>query len=136
MQKIVSLFRDLITPLLVIGLAGVIAFDHFLPHDRDARPALVDGKALGRSFAPLAASALADGWIAAADAMDSGKSVAEAQAILQAAWKEARVKAFAAKVAPALGVVLPEGAEPNDPAKRAEVSKLWRDFAAGLKGGR
>ena len=26
--------------------------------------------------------------------------------------------------------------EPNTPAARAEVVKLWRDFAAGLKGGR
>ena len=136
MQKIGSFFRDLVTPILVLVMGGVIAHDHFFPRDPADRPSLVDGKALGRSFAPLAASTLAEGWIAAADAIDAGKTVAEAQVSLQQAWKDARAKAFAAKVAPGLNVVLPEGAEPSDPAKRAEVSKLWRDFAAGLKGAR
>ncbi len=136
MQKFGSFFRDLVTPVLVLLMGGVIVYDHFVPRDPPDRPSLVDGKALGRSFAPLAASTMAEGWIAAADAIEKGKSVAEAQAALQAAWKDARVKAFAAKAAPGLGVVLPEGAEPGDPAKRAEVAKLWRDFAAGLKGGR
>ena len=136
MQKFGNVFRDIVTPLLVLVMGGVIAYDHFVPRDPTDRPSLVDGKALGRSFAPLAASSLGEGWLAAADAIDQGKTVAEAQAALQSAWKEARVKAFAAKVAPGLGVVLPEGAEPSDPAKRAEVAKLWRDFAAGLKGAR
>ncbi len=136
MQRIGSFFRDLVTPLLVLLMGGVIAYDHFVTRDPADRPSLVDGKALGRSYAPLAASTLAEGWSAAADAIDQGKSVAEAQAVLQATWKEARVKAFAAKVSPGMGVVLPEGTEPNDPVKRAEVAKLWRDFAAGLKGGR
>ena len=126
----------LLTPLAVLVLAGVVAYDHLAPGPRPPRRRRSTARRLGRSFAPAAASNLGDGWLAAADALEQGKTVADAQAALQAAWQDARIKAFAAKVAPEFARVLPEGAEPTDPAKRAEVVKLWRDFAAGLKGGR
>jgi hypothetical protein len=68
--------------------------------------------------------------------MEQGKTVTEAQSALQTTWQEARIKAFTTRIAPEFSKVLPEGQEPTNPADRAEVVKLWRDFAAGLKGGR
>ena len=51
-------------------------------------------------------------------------------------WKAARVEAFNANVAPALALVLPEGAEPTTPERRAKVVEFWRAaFARGLRGG-
>jgi len=133
-QKIGSMFRDFLTPVIVLLMGGVIAYDHFAARGPSAPTPLVDGRALGRSFAPAAASALGDGWKAAADALEKGKSVGESQSALQDAWKDARIRAFSARVAPEFSRVLTEGAEPTDPVKRAEVVKLWRDFASGLKG--
>ncbi len=136
MQKLGSLIPNVVTPLLILMIGGVVAYDHFSPKTPSPSTATVDGKALGRSYAPVVASSLGDGWLAAADALEQGKSTPEAQAALQAAWQAARTKAFAAKVATPFSRVLPEGTEPADPARRAEVVRLWRDFASGLKGGR
>jgi len=133
-QKIGSIFRDFLTPVVVLLMGGVVAYDHFTLRGPATPTPLVEGKSLGRAFAPAAAAALGDGWKAAADALEKGKTVGESQSALQDAWKDARIRAFAARVAPEFARVLTEGAEPTDPAKRAEVVKLWRDFASGLKG--
>jgi hypothetical protein len=98
--------------------------------------AAADGVALGRSYAPVLASTYGDGWTAAADSLEKGGAVGDAQKALQDTWRDARERAFAARVTPAFARVLPEGAEPSTPEKRAEVVKLWRDFARGLKGGK
>jgi hypothetical protein len=136
MQKIGSFLQTILTPLAVIILAGVVAYDHVSgDHSSDSR-SVVNGKALGRSFAPIVATNLGDAWLAAADALEQGKSIPEAQAALQAAWQDARIKSFAAKIAPEFIKVLPEGHDPTNLALRADVVKLWRDFATGLKGGR
>ncbi len=136
MNKIASFIQGVLTPLAVLVIAGVVAYDHFVPPVPATPQSIVNGKALGRSFAPSVSSSLGDAWLAAADALEQGKDIADAQTSLQAAWQAARIKAFTAQVAPEFSKVLPEGAEPTDPSKRAEVVKLWRDFAAGLKGGR
>lgn len=136
MQKIGQVFQSIVTPLALLVLAGVVAHDHFRGDEPSAPQVSVNGKALGRAYAASAASTLGDGWLAAADAIEQGKTVSEAQAAFQVAWQAARTKAFAEKVSPGFARVLAEGQEPTDPAKRAEVGKLWRDFAAGLKGGR
>jgi hypothetical protein len=136
MQKIGSFIQNILTPLAVLLLAGVVVHDHFQADGPSGNQPTVNGKALGRSFAPTIASNLGDAWLAAADALEQGKTVTEAQSALQLAWQAARVKSFSTKVAPEFIKVLPEGQEPNTPAARAEVVKLWRDFAAGLKGGR
>ena len=136
MQKIVSFIQSVLTPLAVVVLAGVVAYDHLAPRGPAVPQSIVNGKALGRAFAPSVSSSLGDAWLAAADELEQGKGMSDAQTALQAAWQDARTKAFAAKVAPEFSKVLAEGSEPTDPAKRAEVVKLWRDFAAGLKGGR
>ncbi len=136
MQKIGSFIQCILTPMAVLLLAGVVVHDHLEGNGPLGPESAVNGKLLGRSFAPTVASNLGDAWLAAANALEQGKTVPEAQAALQLAWQDARVKAFSAKVAPEFIKVLPEGQEPNTPAARAEVVKLWRDFAAGLKGGR
>jgi len=136
MKTIASFIQSVLTPLAVLLLAGVVAYDHIEGRAPSTPRPIVNGKALGRSFAPMVSSNLGDAWLAAANALEQGKDITGAQAALQAAWQDARIKAFSAKVAPEFVKVLPEGLEPTDPAKRAEVVQLWRDFAAGLKGGR
>lgn len=129
--------RDYLSPLLTTLLLGVVAYDHFVaPRAVGPVPAAVDGTKLGRIYGPTLAPALADGWVAAAATLEAGKTVSEAQDALQTAFKAARVKQFTDKVAPEFARVLAEGTEPRDASARAEIVKLWRDFAAGLRGGR
>ena len=127
--------RDYLTPISVAFLAGVVAYDHLKTSLPPGPPTIVDGEKMGRAYAPTLASALSEGWTAAAEAVESGRSVAEAQDAMQAAFKAARVRSFSATVAPAFARVLPEGSEPKDDVQRAEVARLWRDFATGLKKG-
>lgn len=160
MQKFGNFLQTVVTPLVVLMTGGLILHDH-LPTKGPAAPApivlregavtpagprasagedappppTIGAWALGRAYAPVLADSLGDGWLAAAEALERGKTVPEAQADLQSAWRAARVRTFSAEVAPAFAAVLPEGSEPTDPAKRAEVVKLWRDFASGLKRG-
>lgn len=136
MAKLGSFFRDYLTPLLVLVIGGFVAYDHLVPREPAAPTSVVDGKALGRKFAGTVAATFGDAWQAGAATLAGGKSVAEAQAALQAKWQEGRTKAFATQVAPEFTRVLGEGSEPTDPTQRAQVVQLWRDFAAGLKGGK
>jgi hypothetical protein len=135
----------LVTQALLVVMIGVMGFTCYQV-TRDARDAsrptppapvaAADGVALGRSYAPVLASTYGDGWTAAADSLEKGGTVGDAQKALQDTWRDARERAFAARAVPAFARVLPEGAEPSTPEKRAEVVKLWRDFARGLKGGK
>jgi hypothetical protein len=136
MNKLSRFVQTVLTPLVVFMIGGVVAYDHLTPRLPMAAPPAVDGKALGRAYAPAVAASLSVGWLAAADALEQGKSVPEAQAALHSAWQAARTRAFSSRVTPVFSRVLPEGAEPTDPETRAEVVRLWRDFASGLKGGR
>ena len=92
-----------------------------------------EGLALGRAYAKTLAKTYADGWVAAARALDEGKSVAEAQKSLQTTWQTARLQSFRSDIQPAFSNVLAEGTEPADSAKRKEVAALWRMFARGLR---
>ncbi|WP_435005801.1 hypothetical protein P12x_003574 [Tundrisphaera lichenicola] len=136
MQKIGSFVRDILTPLVILMTGGLVAHDHFYRSVPGAIPGVVNGRALGRAYAPIVVSSLADGWIAAAEALERGQSVSEAQGVLQSTWQSIRTREFRAKVAPEFSSILPEGSEPTDPARRTEVIRLWREFAEGLKGGR
>lgn len=127
--------RKSLAPAVVVLMTGVVALDPSSPVRAPVPSAPVDGYKLGRAYAPTLAPALAEGWLAAADAIEAGKSVGEAQEALQSAFKAARVRAFSARVVPEFARVLPEGAEPEDAAARARVARLWRDFARGLRGG-
>ena len=129
-------WKSWIMPSLVVVLAGVVAHDRLIAGRPAAPSTSVNGAALGRAYAPLVVSSLSDAWLAAAQTVGDGKSVAEAQKTLQETWQAARVKAFTANVAPGFAKVLAEGAEPKNTEERDAVVKLWRDFARGLKGGR
>jgi hypothetical protein len=126
--------KDILTPLVVLVLAGVVLFDHLTYHRAPTPPPVptVNGQALGRAYAPLLLASYSEAWLAAAKTLEEGKPVAEAQKALQDTWKDARVKAFTNEVGSSFARILPEGEEPTTSEKRAEVVKLWRDFARGL----
>jgi hypothetical protein len=128
--------KEYLTPLAMLVMSGVMLYDHLSPRVGPAPDPTVNGATLGRAYSSVLVSAYADGWLAAAKTLEEGKPVAEAQKALQDTWKDARVKAFKAEVQPGFSLVLPEGTEPTDASKRAQVAELWRAFAKGLKGGR
>jgi hypothetical protein len=130
--------KDLLTPVSILILAGVLLFDHLVPRPVPTPPPVpaVNGQVLGKAYAPILLSTYGDAWLAAAKTLEDGKSVAEAQKSLQDSWQDARVKAFTAHVASSFSLILPEGTEPTTPQKRAQVAELWREFAQGLKGTR
>jgi hypothetical protein len=130
--------KDLLTPVSILILAGVLLFDHLVPRPvpTPAPVPTVNGRVLGKAYAPILLSTYGDAWLAAAKTLEDGKSVAEAQKSLQDSWQNARVKAFTDHVASSFCLILPEGTEPTTPQKRAQVVELWRDFARGLKGTR
>jgi hypothetical protein len=130
----VKTIKDWLLLLVGLALAGLVTFD--LVSRRPASPAPPTPAALGRAYATTVVATLADAWIAAADALEKGKAVADARSALQDGWQAARTKAFVASVAPEFAKVLAEGAEPKDAAQRAQAVALWREFARGLKGGR
>ena len=129
-------FKDYGTPVSLLILSGVVLFDHVsllaMPRPEPA----INAQVLGRAYAPSLVNSYADGWVAAAKTLEEGKSVAEAQKALQETWREARLQAFRTEVAPVFAIVLPEGTEPADATKRAQVAILWRAFAKGLRAGR
>lgn len=88
----------------------------------------------GLKYGPILGSTYAEAWDAAATALEQGKTVADAQRIIQQTWQDCRSKQFTAYVTPVLQAVLPEGTEPSDPVRRSAVIQAWRDFASGLKG--
>ncbi|MCA1685768.1 MAG: hypothetical protein LC745_07220 [Planctomycetia bacterium] len=128
------ILKDLLTPVALLSMAGVMLYDHLTPRVAPAPEPTVSGVSLGRAYAPVLVAGYADAWVVAAKTLEEGKSVADAQKALQDSWKEARVKAFKQDVLPGFSLVLPEGTEPTDAAKRSQVADLWRAFAKGLKG--
>jgi hypothetical protein len=101
---------------------------------RTSRPSSTSElKTLGKAYAPVLASTYADAWRVAAETLENGGTVAQAQKVLQDEWNAGRARAFKTQVIPALAQILPEGTEPADAAARARVVAAWRDFAAGLK---
>jgi hypothetical protein len=128
--------------IAIVALGLVVAYDlrsariGAPPAPVPAAPPASAAEVLGRSYASTLAATYADGWLAAARAIEDGETIAEAQTKLQAAWQESRTAAFRRDVVPAFSAVLPEGTEPETPEQRARVVSLWRDFAKGLKGGR
>ena len=137
MANLVRIFRDFVNPAIVLILTGVIVFEHFyaIPATINSN-LLVNGRILGHQFKGPVASSFGDAWAEAATILEQGRTVGDAQAALQKHWQTERAKAFATLVAPEFSKVLPEGTEPATSAQRAEVVRLWRDFAVGLKGGR
>ena len=129
------ILRAMAAPVFVLLLSTVLLYDRLktdVVAQADPSAGVV---ALGKSYGPVLLTAYADGWIAAANALEQGKTVAEAQDLLQSTWKQERIKAFRARVQPQMELVLAEGTEPASSAQRSQVAKFWRNFAAGLKQG-
>jgi hypothetical protein len=103
---------------------------------KSAQPLVTETSELGKSYAPFVVTTYADAWLAAATALEDGKSVGESQEIFQSTWKAGRTRAFQKHVAPSFQRLLPEGTEPADPATRKRVASHWRAFARGLRSGR
>ncbi len=113
----------------IIVLGVLQAWPYVAPYLPRPDPLVAVGKAYR---APLAQSYAAS-WDAAAQVVESGGKVADAQAALQTAWLKGRTDSFNARVAPALAAVLPEGQEPADAGQRSRAVASWRSFARGLR---
>ena len=122
-------------PTMVLLLSLVLLYDRIKTEVCFQAVPSVSAVELGRSYGPTLVASYADAWLAAANALEEGKTVEEAQAVLQSTWKQSRIKAFREGVQPRMSLILAEGAEPATSQQRAEVVKFWRDFSVGLKGG-
>jgi hypothetical protein len=113
----------------------VLSFVWYVAHGRhpDGPEPPVDAIALGRSFAPKLTDALADGFDAEADALEAGKSVAQADEVLKTVFHDARARAFATHAAEAFAAVVPSGGEPGNDDARKAFARMHRDFAKGLR---
>lgn len=104
---------------------------------RDDRPAPgVDAVALGRAFVPKLANALADGFVAGAEAIQAGKTMGEGNSVLKATFQASRAKAFDDHAGKAIQNLVPDGQEIPDAATREAVVNLFHGFAKGLRGTR
>lgn len=126
-------FKEFATPLSVLLLASAMLFDHFVgcpDHVPTPGPGPNDAKTAGHAYGVHLATTNAQAWLDAAAAFDAGKTVAEAQAVMQASWLTARQAALSTDLAPVMDSVLPEGAEPTA-SQRTALSACWRAIAAG-----
>jgi len=123
---------------VVLFVAGSFSFEQGLGSGSGNASGPTDptAVALGRAYAPVLSKTYAESWIAAAKALEEGKSVEESQRILQDTWKDARIRAFRNQLEPAFAKVLKEGDEPANNAERIRVANFWRSFATGLRNGR
>jgi negative regulator of sigma E activity len=139
-RTIVTTASVCLVAVVVLGggfLAVAAGWRHLNPPAPGPSPAPTlpfDAAKLGQSFAPVTSANDADGWDAAADRLEQGGTMADAQAAKQDVSKASRVKAFNAIVAPDFSRVIPVGSEPKDAAQRAEVVAMFRQFANGLRG--
>ena len=129
------ILRAMAAPVFILLLSTVLLYDRLKSDVLAETDPTSNAVALGKSYGPVLLTTYADGWIAAAKALENGKTVAEAQDVLQSTWKEERIKAFRARIQPQMGLLLSEGTEPASLDQRSQVSKFWRNFATGLKEG-
>ncbi len=116
----------------LVGFGSAYYVKHGLPWPTEPSSS---GVALGRAFAPVLASTLADGFDKAADLVAQGKTVQEADEALKATFLQAREKAFQDKVSPAFNALVPPNTEPKDDATRKAYVSLFREFSSGLRRG-
>jgi hypothetical protein len=91
-------------------------------------------QAVIRSYVTGSRLAYADAWDAAAGALESGQTVSQAMDVLGKTLGTKRSASFESTIKPQLVSLLPEGAEPTDAAKRAQVVAFWRSIAAAIRG--
>ncbi len=125
---------------MFLGILGFSLFMNLWQYNGWSLPALPglhwfdsQGTKLGRSWGKSNNLAASKGFSAAADALEAGGKVGDADVALQTIFQAERRRAFADDAAPAFAALVPEGAEPKTPEIRTKYVKLYRDFAQGLK---
>jgi hypothetical protein len=91
-------------------------------------------QAVIRSYITGSRLAYADAWEAAASALEGGQTVSQAMDVLGKTLSTKRTASFESTIKPQLVSLLPEGTEPTDAAKRAQVVAFWRSIAAAIRG--
>lgn len=120
--------------LASVVLAAVATAWWLGPRDDRPSPApKLDAVALGRTFAPKFAAALAVGFDADADALKAGKTFGEADQALKKAFHDANAVAFETHAGPALTAIIPDKDKIKDQAQRDALEAFHRDFAKGLR---
>ncbi|MDG3005515.1 hypothetical protein [Paludisphaera mucosa] len=96
--------------------------------------AVANTAAAGKSYPKALAAVYADAWRKGADALEAGRSVADALGVVGEAWRSGRTTLFDRVVGPAFAVVVPEGTPESDVSKAAktQLASHWRAFAAGM----
>src|SRR4051794_40108684 len=95
-----SVREALLAGLLIIAGSGIV-LDTFSSHQVAAADSEeINAAVLGKAYRAVLANTYADGWEAAAKALEEGKSVREAQLVLQNAWMAARSDAFRTHLKP------------------------------------
>ena len=108
-------FKDYLTPVSVLLLAGVIVFDHLSPRVAPSPEPTVNGETLGRAYSPILAATYATAWEAAAQEIEQGKPVAEAQQVFQSTWQDERSRHSNPRFSPASRLSFPKA--PNRPTR-------------------
>ncbi len=93
---------------------------------------VVDTVSIGHAYGVTLAHTYGDAWLKAADDVDAGKTITEAQTDMQTSWAAARADEGARLVTPILTAIIPQGSE-GDTTSRPKWSKAARDLATGLK---
>lgn len=95
-------------------------------------PPAVDTVSVGHSYGVTLSKTYASAWRKAADEVDAGKTITEAQADMQTSWASARSAEGTRLVTPIFAAIIPEESE-GDATTRPKWSKAARDLATGLE---
>jgi hypothetical protein len=120
----------IVTVASVVGIlyaTGNIHFDRVGPD-----PLSRELSQAGKQYAKQLAEAYADSLRQCADAIASGKTVAESQDAKEAAFKAEREAKFALTVAPVLAKVVPESDPLSNPARRNALVSALQSVADGI----
>jgi hypothetical protein len=90
---------------------------------------------LGKTYTVNLGKVYASAWETGAASLDAGKPVSEALGSVRAAWDQDRGRLFNRFISIEFDKIVPQGKADADvtAAERAELSKAWRSFAAGLR---
>lgn len=118
--------------LITAALTAGLVVWRLGPRDVPPRPG-TNAVALGRTFVPKLAKALADGFEAGAEAIKAGKSLGDGNILIKAKFHESRAKAFDDHAGGAIHALVPDGQELQDESQRRAMVELFEGFAKGLR---
>jgi hypothetical protein len=94
----------------------------------------VDAVTLGRSFAPILAGTLADGFDKGRPLLKVGDGLGPADAALKAEFDRGRKAAFDRHAGAAIHAIVGDGAKVETPEQLRQIQDLFDGFAKGLRG--